>query len=81
MRTRTKNSPVVTHGKKRALANTQEEARQKSHDKVVGNSSQDRDETPTGHANGEAYGGFPNMIEEHIPVPRGAEVNRRSKPD
>jgi hypothetical protein len=54
-------------------ANTQEKARQKSPDKVADNFSQDRDETSKGHANGEVYGGFPNTIEEHIPVPRDAE--------
>jgi hypothetical protein len=78
MRTWTKNSLVITHWEERAFVNTQEEAGQKSPGKVVSNSSQDRDETPKGHANRKVYGGFFNMIEEHIPVPRGAEVSRRS---
>jgi hypothetical protein len=81
VRTRTKNSPLATHREKHALANTQEEARQKSPDKVVGNSGQDRDEIPKGHANGEVYGGFPHTIDERIPVPHGAEVSRRSDLD
>jgi hypothetical protein len=50
-------------------------------DKAVGNSGQDRDEIPKGHANGEVYGGFPNMIEEYIPVPHGAVVSRKSDLD
>ena len=62
-------------------AKAQEEAGQKSPDKVVGNSGQDKDETTKGYANGEAYGGFFNMIEEHIPVPRGVEVSRRPDVD
>ena len=61
-------------------ANAQE-AHQKSPDKVAGNSSQDRDETTKGHANREVYGGFLNMTEEHIPIPRGVEVSRRSDVD
>jgi hypothetical protein len=73
VRTCAKYSPVMTHWKKRTLANTQEEARQKSPGKVAGDPSQDRDETPKDHANGEVYGGFPDTIEEHIPVPRDAE--------
>jgi hypothetical protein len=36
---------------------------------------------PKGHANGEVDGGFPIMVEEHIPIPHGAEVSRRSDGD
>ena len=68
MRTCTKHSPVVTYWEKRALANPQEETRQESPGKVVGNSSQSRDETPEGHGDGEVYGGFSNMVEEHVPI-------------
>ena len=58
-----------------------DKAGQRSPDRVVSNSGQDRDGTPKGHSIGEVYGGFPSMIEEHIPVPRGAGVSRRSKSD
>ena len=58
---------MVTHREKRALANSQEETRQKSASKVVGDSGQDGDETPKDHTNGEIYGRFPNIIEEHVP--------------
>ena len=51
-----------------ALTNTQEETRRKDTDEIVGNSCQDRDETPKSHTNGEVYGGFPNMVEEHVPI-------------
>jgi hypothetical protein len=51
----------------------------KSPDKGVSNSGQGGDGTSKGHSNGEVYGGFPNMIEEHIPVPRGGGVSGRSK--
>ena len=63
-----KHSPVVAYWEKRALADAQEETCQESADKVVGGSSQDRDETPKRHANGEVYGGFSDMIEEHVPI-------------
>jgi hypothetical protein len=63
-----KRSPMVAYWEKRALANAQEETRHESADKVVGSSSQDGDETPKGHADGEVYGGPPNMIEEHVPI-------------
>ena len=68
MRIYVKHSPIVAYWEKRALANAQEETRQESADKVVGNSSQNRDETPKGHADGEIYGGFSNVVEEHVPV-------------
>ena len=64
-----KNRPMVTYWEKRALANAQEETRQESAGKAVGGSSQGRDETPEDHANGEVYGGFSDMIEEHVPIP------------
>ena len=81
VRTCTKQSPVVTRWEKCTLANIQEEARQESPDRVVTNSGQGGDGDLNGHANGELYGEIPNTTGEHIPVPRGAEVSRRSKPD
>ena len=68
VRTSTKYSSVSTYWKKRTLANTQEETGQESADKVVGNTGQDRDETPKDHTGGEVYGRFPNIIEEHVPI-------------
>ena len=64
-----KRSPATTYRKKRAVTNTQEETRQKSAGKAVGNSGQDRDETPKDRTGGEVDGGFPDMIEEHVPIP------------
>ena len=63
-----KRSPVTTYRKKRALTNTQEETRQKSAGKAVGNSGQDRDETPKDRTGGEVDRGFPDTIEEHVPI-------------
>lgn len=63
-----KRSRMVAYREKRALANAQEETRQESAGKVVGGSGQDGGETPKSHANGEVYGGFSNMIEEHVPI-------------
>ena len=34
----------------------------------MGGSSEHRYKTPKDHADGEVYGGFPDMIEEHIPI-------------
>ena len=68
LRTRAKHSRVVTYWDERTLANTQEETRQESTDKIVGNTGQGRGETPKGHGNWKVYGRFPNMIEEHVPV-------------
>ena len=81
VRTSTKHLPVSTYWVKCALANTQEEAGQESTGKVVGNSSQGRDETPKGHTSGEVYGRFPEMIEEHVSVSswRGSQLSVRSR--
>jgi len=78
MRTYAKHSTIVTYREKRALANAQEETRQKSADKVVGNSGQGGDEAPKDHANGEVYGRLPNIIEEHVPIHWSAEVSKTS---
>ena len=59
---------MATYWEKRALANTQEETRQNSPAEVVGDSGHDRDETPKNHGSGEVYGGFPDVIEEHVPI-------------
>ena len=68
MRTCVKRSPVTTYRKKRTLANTQEETRQKNADKVVGGSDQDTHETPKDNTGGEVNGGFPEPVEEHVPI-------------
>ena len=59
---------MVAYREKCALANAQEETRQESTGKVMGGPSQDRYEAPKGHENGEVYGGFSKMIEEHVPI-------------
>ena len=81
MRLCAKRSPVTPYREKRTLAETQEETRQKSTNKVTGNSGQDRDETPKDHTSGEVYGGFPDIIEEHIPVSLRCGSQQRSDPD
>ena len=68
MKTYTTHPPVATHWEKRALANTQEEARQESTSEVVGSSGQGGYKTPKGHADREVYGGFPEVVEEHVPI-------------
>jgi len=71
---------MVAYWEKRGLANAQEETRQESAGKVVGGSSQGRNETPKGHANGEVYGGFPNMIEEHVPISLWRKSQQKVRP-
>lgn len=81
VRTHTVHSPVATYWEKRGLANAQEETRQEGANKVVGSSSQGRDETPKAHADGEVYGGFSEMIKEHVPISPWRRSQQRSDLD
>ena len=58
-----KHPQMVAYREKCAFANAQEETRQESTDKVVGDSGQGSREAPKGRENGEVYGGFSEMIE------------------
>ena len=66
---------MVAYWEKCALANAQEETRQESTDKVMGDSSQGSREAPKSRENGEVYGGFSEVIEEHVPI----SLSRRSQ--
>ena len=59
---------MTTYRKKRTFANAQEETRQKNADKIVGDSDQDRHETPKDYTGGEVDGGFPEPVEEYVPI-------------
>ena len=59
---------MAAYREKCTLENAQEDTHQESAGKVMGGSSQDRHEAPKGHENGEVYGGFSEMIEEHVPI-------------
>ena len=70
---------METHWEKRTLANTQEKARQESTGEVVSSSGQGRYKTPKGHADREVCGGFPEVVEEHVPIRLWCKSQQRSE--